>query len=80
MLQASLLPYQHAPFAALCSRTYRRNDSYVFAILPLLGASDGKQFTVALGHLPEDRKADGNAVINTLQQLMRYGHQRYLAL
>ncbi len=29
----------------------------------------GNNFTVALGHLPEDRKADGNAVINTMQQL-----------
>ena len=44
--------------------------TYIFAIFAIGQALQmGNNFTVALGHLPEDRKADGNAVINTMQQL-----------
>ena len=47
--------------------------TYIFAIFAIGQALQmGNNFTVALGHLPEDHKADGNAVINTI-----YGHQRY---
>ena len=44
--------------------------TYIFAIFAIGQALQmGNNFTVALGYLPEDRKADGNAVINTMQQL-----------